>query len=123
MVTKQQQLQALERIARIKADLELKKFAAFSHHMTQAQGRADALQLALTQSYRSAAPLSLPEARMANVQAGRSARELRQAERDILRLQPKFDAARKDAAKEFGRAEVLLSLVAQERRKNVEGMS
>lgn len=120
MVTKQDQLRALEQIARIKADLELKKFAAFSQHMIQAQRRADALQAALTQSYHSKAPLGLAEARMANVQAGRSARELRQAERDILRLKPKFEAARKDAAREFGRAEVLLSLAAQERQKNVD---
>ncbi|MBC9246774.1 hypothetical protein H4P12_08620 [Paracoccus sp. 11-3] len=114
---KLEQLRALERIARIKADLELKKFAAFSQHMTQAQRKAEALQMALMQSYRGTAPLSLSEARMANAQAGRSARELKQAERDILRLQPKFEAARKDAAKEFGRAEVLLSLAAQNRRK------
>lgn len=117
MVKKQDQLHALERIARIKADLELKKFAAFSQHMTQAQRKAEALQLALTQSYCSTAPLSMSEARMANAQAGRSARELKQAERDILRLRPKFEAARQDAAREFGRAEVLLSLAEQCRQK------
>lgn len=117
MVNKRDQLKVLERIARIKADLELKKFAAFNQHMVQARQRAEALQIAMTQSYRSTAPLHLSEARMANAQAGRSARELRYAQREILRLQPKFEAARKDAVREFGRAEVLLTLADKHRPK------
>lgn len=103
-------LAQLERIARIKAERELKRFAAFSVHMTQAQTRADAMRTALDQSYRSTAPLSVAEARIANAQAGRSARELHQAEAEVARMQPRFDAARRDAAREFGRAEVLLNL-------------
>ena len=105
-------LAKLERIARIKAERELKRFAAFSLHMTQAQNHADAMRTALDQSYRSTAPLSVAEARIANAQAGRSARELHQAEAEVARMQPRFDAARRDAAREFGRAEVLLNLSA-----------
>lgn len=108
-------LAQLERIARIKAERELKRFAAFSLHMTQAQNRAAAMRTALDQSYRSTAPLSVAEARIANAQAGRSARELRQAEAEVARMQPRFDAARRDAAREFGRAEVLLTLSAASR--------
>ncbi|WP_295044342.1 hypothetical protein [uncultured Paracoccus sp.] len=108
-------LAQLERIARIKAERELKRFAAFSLHMKQAQTRVDAMRTALDQSYRSTAPLSVAEARIANAQAGRSARELHQAEAEVARMQPRFDAARRDAAREFGRAEVLLNLSALHR--------
>lgn len=110
MVDKADRLAQLERIARIKAERELKRFAAFSLHMKHAQGQADAMRTALDQSYRSAAPLSVAEARIANTQAGRSARDLRQAEQELARMQPRFEAARRDAAREFGRAEVLLGL-------------
>lgn len=108
-------LAQLERIARIKAERELKRFAAFSLHMKQAQHRSDAMRMALDQSYRSTAPLSVAEARIANAQAGRSARELNQAEAEVARMRPRFDSARRDAAREFGRAEVLLTLSARRR--------
>lgn len=115
MVKDSDKLAQLERIARIKAERELKRFAAFSLHMKQAQHRADAMRTALDQSYRSTAPLSVAEARLANAQAGRSARELHQAESEVARMQPRFEAARRDAAREFGRAEVLLNLSAASR--------
>ena len=114
MVTKISQLQQLEQIARMKAERELKAFAAFNAHMTAARQRIDALQAALTQSYDSTAPLTLPEARIANAQAGRAARELRHADSEMQRLQPRFDLARQHAAREFGRAEALLGLVREE---------
>lgn len=110
MVKQAQQLAALERIARLKAERELKKFAAFSQHMIAARQRVEALEAALEQSYRSVAPLTVAEARMANAQAGRSARELRKADLELNRMKPRFEQARRDAAREFGRAEVLLGL-------------
>ncbi|TBN42688.1 hypothetical protein EYE42_04525 [Paracoccus subflavus] len=118
MVGKADMLAQLERLARIKAERELKRFAAFSLHMKQAQGQADAMRTALDQSYRSQAPLSVAEARIASAQAGRSARDLHQAEQNLARMLPRFEAARLDAAREFGRAEVLLSLSAQSRAKS-----
>lgn len=115
MVKQSDKLAQLERIARIKAERELKRFAAFSLHMARARTHAGAMQTALDQSYRSEAPLTVAEARIANAQAGRSARDLRQAEAEVARMLPRFDAARRDAAREFGRAEVLLTLSAQRR--------
>jgi len=110
MGMKPEKLAALERIARIKAERELKKFAAFNAHMIAARARVESVRAALEQSYRSTAPLTVAEARMANAQAGRSARELQQADRELARLEPRFAVARQQAAREFGRAEVLLSL-------------
>ena len=115
MVRNSDKLAMLERIARIRAERELKRFAAFSLHMAQARNTAEAMRTALQQSYSSTAPLSVAEARIANAQAGRSARDLRQAESEVARMLPRFEAARRDAAREFGRAEVLLNLSALSR--------
>ncbi|QBX33476.1 hypothetical protein E4191_01155 [Paracoccus liaowanqingii] len=110
MVDRIAQLQQLERIARLRAERELKSFAAFNAHMIRARQHADGLRMALAQSYDSTAPLTLPEARLANAQAGRAARELRHADQELQRLAPKFEVARQQAAREFGRAEVLAGL-------------
>lgn len=110
MVSDRRKLHELEKIARLKAERELKKFAAFNAHMKAARQRVDALRAALDQSYRSTAPLSLAEARMANAQAGRAARDLQKADRELERMKPRFEVARREAAREFGRAEVLLEL-------------
>lgn len=113
MVRKLDKLIALERIAQIKAERELKKFGAFRQHMTVAEQECEAMQNALQQSYDSPSPLTLAEARMANAQAGRSARELERAQQHVARMRPGFEKARQDAAREFGRAEVLLNLARQ----------
>lgn len=110
MVDRIRQLVLLERIARLKAERQLKSFAVFNSYMVQARLRVEALQAALAQSYDSTAPLSVPEARIANAQAGRAARELRHADHELQRLMPRFQIARRQAAQEFGRAEALLSL-------------
>ncbi|MCF3972677.1 hypothetical protein [Paracoccus salsus] len=116
MVDQIAKLAALERIARLKAELELKKLAAFNTHMAAARQRRLAMQAALDQSYRCVAPLSVSEARIANAQAGRAARELRRADQDLVRMTPRYEAARQEAAREFGRAQALLGLVDRQRR-------
>lgn len=105
-----QALLALGQIARLKAEQELKKLAAFRGHVLAAHQRADASRAAMTQSYTAAAPLSVAEARMANAQAGRAARELARAEHDLRQMQPRFELLRGQAAREFGRAEALNEL-------------
>lgn len=69
MVDSASRLGRLQRIARIKAEQELKKLAALAQHVEAARQRVDAARTALDQSYRSDAPLALGEARMANAQA------------------------------------------------------
>ncbi|MDO5648399.1 hypothetical protein [Paracoccus sp. (in: a-proteobacteria)] len=109
-MVKAKDLAALERIARIKADIELKKLANFSQYVNAARARVAETQAAMTQSYASAAPLTVADARTANAQAGRAARELARAQQDLAQMMPKYDAARKQAAREFGRAEALRRL-------------
>ena len=110
MVARETELAQLGKIARLKADRELKKFAAFRQHFDRAQQRVDGLQDDLARTYASEAPFTIPEARLASLQAARSARDLAQAVAELRRMQPKFDLARRAASREFGRAEVLKSL-------------
>lgn len=104
------QLIQLERIARIRADRELTKFAAFSAAMQAQRGLVAAAETALRQSYDSVAPMSVPVARMANVQAGRAARDWQRAVAELTRMTPRYERARQEAAREFGRAEALSGL-------------
>lgn len=123
MVKAEKELAALERLARLRAEQELKKFAAFSQHMTALRNRVTQSQRILEESYQSLAPLTVPEARMANAQAARAAREYHNAKREIEQMLPRFEEIRRVAAREFGRAEVLLELSRQqkkEREKNHE---
>lgn len=117
MVGKAKTLAQLEHIARLKADRELKKFAAFNTHMVLARQRVETLHAALRQCYESSAPLSVAEARIASAQAARSAQELNRAVGDLDRMTPRFEKARADASREFGRAEVLLGLAQAAGRK------
>lgn len=116
MVDSASRLARLQRIARIKAEQELKKLAALTQHVEAARQRVDAARMALDQSYRSDAPLALGEARMANAQAARAARDMTRAEDELQRMQPVYEAARQVAAREFGRAEVLAELAARQAR-------
>ncbi|WP_304617441.1 hypothetical protein [Paracoccus sp. (in: a-proteobacteria)] len=103
-------LSALERVARLRAEQELKKLAAFRRHVLAAHEQVEASRAAMAQSYAADAPLSVPEARMANAQAGRAARDLARAQAELARMQPRFDQMRERAGREFGRAEVLAEM-------------
>ena len=106
----------LEKLARLKADRELKKFAAFNAHVTAARTRVDSFQTALQQSYSSDSPMTLAEARAANAQASRSARQLLQADAELARMLPRFEEVRKRASREFGRAEALYDIASRASR-------
>ncbi|WP_282601871.1 hypothetical protein [Paracoccus sp. PARArs4] len=114
MVTRLDQLDQLERIARIRAERQLTAYAAFAAHVHAAQDRIGAARESLRQSYDSTAPLNVPEARTANAQAGRAAREVAHADQELRRILPRFEAVRQQAAREFGRAEVLARLARDE---------
>lgn len=108
------ELARLERIARLKSERELRKFAAINAHMVAAQQRVMMMRQMLEQSYRDQAPLSVSDMRIETAQAGRIARELWTAEQDAERLKPGFERIRQAAAQEFGRAEVLKELARKE---------
>lgn len=116
MVTRAKALTQLERIARLKADRELGKFAAISKQMMAMRQRVITVREMLEQSYQNQAPLSLADTRVETAQAGRTARELWFAEQEAERLEPAFERMRRAAAQAFGRAEVLKELARREAR-------
>lgn len=113
------QLGQLERLARIKADRELRRFAAF-----RAQSQAMAAQINAARGDLAAAaavpvPDLLTQWQMTTAIVGYHAHHLHRAEAEMERLRPGLDAARTAAALAFGRAEALAELrrltIAQDR--------
>lgn len=110
MVGEAKKLADLERVARLISERELRQFSALSNHVNASRKHVGDLRNLLEQSYRSDIPLSVAEARIANAQAGRAARELLRAEHDLSQMMPGFERARQKAARAFGRAEALREL-------------
>ncbi|MDO5657945.1 MAG: hypothetical protein Q4G36_06445 [Paracoccus sp. (in: a-proteobacteria)] len=115
MVRRAEQLAALHRLAKLRMDREIKRFAAFRDHMAMLQSQIGQADEGLDQLFRRAQPFSVDEAQMAN----RTARQLTimalQARAEQARLQPGFDEARDRAMREFGRSQVLQQLAHAEK--------
>ncbi len=110
MSRKTRDLDRLERIARLKSDLEMRRFSAFRAHVVAARERVSRIEDELEAIYRSDNAFSVNEARLTNAIACEKSHALLAAESDLQRLLPGFDAARQRAVHEFGRAEVLKNL-------------
>lgn len=119
MSRKTASLAGLERIARLKSDLEMRRFAAFRAHVEAARARIGQIEHELEALYRADTPFSVAEARLVNALAGERSRALLNAEHELERMLPSYEQARRSAAREFGRAEAVHGLredlVAQER--------
>lgn len=103
-------LARLERVARLKADQELKRFAAFRRHVAGLRAESDRLQAELLAEAARGAPESLGEARLAHALTRHTAGERLAVQGELDRLAPAFEAARLAAVREFGRAEVIAGL-------------
>lgn len=110
MVGRADKLAELARLARLKSDLELKRFAAFHSNVDAARQRIARGEDAVGRFYDADAPLSLSDARLAGLEVARIAREAAQARQDLSRMLPRFEQARRDAMQAFGRANVLHDL-------------
>lgn len=110
MTQKAQSLAGLERIARLKADIEMRRFAAFRAHVEAARERIGGLEQELQALYHTDESFSITEARLVNALAGERSRALLIAERELERMLPGYEQARRVAAREFGRAEAVHAL-------------
>lgn len=110
MSRKTETLAKLERVARLKSDLEMRRFSAFRNHLVAAQTRVELLGDELEAVYHSDKPFSIAEARLTNALAGEKSRALMQAEAELAHMMPGFEMARRSAARAFGRAEALKGL-------------
>lgn len=110
MTSKTASLAGLERIARLKSDLEMRRFAAFRAHVEAARQRIGQIEHELEALYQAETPFSVAEARLVNALAGERSRALLTAERELERMLPGYEQARRAAAREFGRAEAVHGL-------------
>ncbi len=111
-------LAGLERIARLKADMEMRRLAAFRAHVEAARHRIGRLEAELEAIYCSDQPFSIPEARLTNALAGERSRALLAAEDELARILPGYEQVRQAAAREFGRGEAVHAL-----RKDLAGQA
>ncbi len=110
MSKKTDTLGKLERVARLKSDLEMQRFSAFRAHLMAARARVEHLGDELEAVYRSDSAFSVAAARLTNALAGEKSRALMRAETDLAQMMPGFEIARRSAVRAFGRAEVLRDL-------------
>lgn len=103
-------LAGLARIARLKADLEMRRFAAFRAHVEVARARIGQLEDDLQALYRAEDAFSIPEARLVNALARDHSLALLGAERELERMLPGYEQARQVAARAFGRAEAVVGI-------------
>ncbi|MGA0613259.1 hypothetical protein [Paracoccus sp. KR1-242] len=101
-------------LARLKSDLEMRRFAAYRAHVEAARARITTLTEELQALYDSEAAHSLSGARLANALAGDRSRALGRAEVELEQMMPGYQAARGAALREFGRVQALEDLHARE---------
>ena len=104
------QLEQLARLAQIRSDTELKRFAAFRAHVDAIATQRQEMREKLVAVYARVEALSIVEARLANQTAGQLARGAARLDAELDRLRPGFDIARQRAVREFGRVQVLKKL-------------
>ncbi|WP_347267339.1 hypothetical protein [Paracoccus sp. (in: a-proteobacteria)] len=107
MTRQREGLAQLQRIARLKADLEMRRFAALRGHVDAARATVSRLEGEIEGLYRAERAFSPAEARLTNALAGDCGRALGRAERDLQRLLPAYEVARQAASRALGRAEAL----------------
>ncbi|MFD1883733.1 hypothetical protein [Paracoccus pacificus] len=118
-----EEMDRLVHLARLAQDRETRRFSAFRSHVMVLQAQVDGLRCDLDQSARAPAPTTIAEARHASAYTGEVARALGNAAAELERLSDKFESARRDALRAFGRAEVMRDLVIRaraERREKLE---
>ncbi len=118
VVTRKDQLAQLARVAQLQSDIELRRFAAFRAHVVSAQAQVAGIQSELSEASAQAAPDSLDDLRALAAQIGLRTKALLRAEADVASLTPRFDAAREQAARAFGRAQALDRMADQADRQH-----
>lgn len=110
MSRKTQQMAQLARIARAKADLELRRYAGYRGHADAMRRHIESARDELTQAMAAPPTDAMDQWRLATALVGYRAGQLHRAEEALLRMQPALAAARAAAATAFGRAEAIAEL-------------
>ncbi|MBB1498777.1 hypothetical protein [Paracoccus sp. MC1862] len=121
MSGKSGQLEALARLARIKADADLRRYAAYRVHAEAMQRQIDALRTDLAEAIATPGADRLDQWRLTTAVVAYRTGQAQRAEIALARMKPGLAAAQRAATLAFGRAEALSRLQQlkedQERRK------
>lgn len=102
----------LARIARVKADGELRTYSARRAQADAMQRQVDAVRDELRQAIASPGSDALEQWRRTTALVGYRSEQLQQAEAALTRIRPGLETARQAAIRAFGRAEALTQLQA-----------
>lgn len=108
----------LARIARVKADGELRTYSARRAQADAMQRQVDAVRDELTQAIASPGSDALEQWRQTTALVGYRSEQLQQAEAALNRIRPGLETARQAAIRAFGRAEALTQLQALTRAQS-----
>lgn len=110
-MTKQMKaLSALEQVAKLRSDIEMKKFSIFRAKVVAVQARIAQLEDQLQRYYTVPVAFSLEEARLTSALTVETLQSLAREKSHLERMLPAFELARAAATKEFGRVQVLRQL-------------
>lgn len=104
---KLRQMQALAALAQLRADQELRRFAALGVHVAATRAIVNGMRDELQQAVSENVPISVDEMRLTMAVVGYRADALFRAERDLERMLPGYELARARAAREYGRARAM----------------
>ena len=107
---RQSQLHQMGRIARAKADLELRRYAAHRAQADAMQRHVDDVRHELTEAIASPCGTDADRWRLTVAMVGYRAEAAHRAEQALRLMRPSLDAARASAAAAFGRAEAIAQL-------------
>lgn len=110
MKGKVDRLSGLQKIAKLKSDLEMRRFSAYRASVVATKARITALRQGLDELYDQPQDFSIAGARLVNTLAHEKMRALQEEEMQLNHMMPGYEAARQLALREFGRAETLHQL-------------
>lgn len=103
----------LKRLAKLKSDIEMRRFSAYRAHVEATRSRIAGIEDDLAHLWQGPDPMTLAQSRLINNLTAEQLRALSREESQLQKMLPGFEAARASAAKEFGRAEVVGQLQAK----------
>lgn len=120
MKAKAEQLGQLARIARARADMELRRYAACRAQSDALRAHVEAIRAELAAAIGAPVADSVDQWRLTTALVAYRADEVHRAEGALARMQPAVDAARAAAAQAFGRAEAISELRSLQRSADAQ---
>ena len=113
MSRKADQLGKLARIARLKADADLRRYSAYRAHADAMQRQVEGIRAELAEAIATPVSDALGQWRLTTALVAYRAGEAQRSEAALTRMKPGLDAAHRAALLAFGRAEALLQVQRQ----------